>query len=79
MLGIAEEWHSYPQTWLRKAALLDLYFTEQYIYSMYWSITTMTTGKQTILTMSFYSITYPVINPSIQLSTKTNLPFSFGD
>jgi len=49
MLGIAEEWHSYPQTWLRKASLLDLYFTEQYIYSMYWSITTMTTGKQTIL------------------------------
>ncbi|KAL4495512.1 hypothetical protein ABPG72_020253 [Tetrahymena utriculariae] len=44
-LGLYEHNNGYPNTWLDKYGFTDLSQIEKYIYSLYWSITTMTTGK----------------------------------
>ncbi|KAL4449618.1 hypothetical protein ABPG74_007441 [Tetrahymena malaccensis] len=42
-LGVYEIQSGYSITWLEKFNMLELSYIEKYIYSMYWSITTMTT------------------------------------
>ncbi|KAL4468523.1 hypothetical protein ABPG74_005026 [Tetrahymena malaccensis] len=42
-LGVYENQNGYTTSWLDKYQFTDLSYLEQYIYSMYWSITTMTT------------------------------------
>ncbi|EAR90607.2 cyclic nucleotide-binding domain protein (macronuclear) [Tetrahymena thermophila SB210] len=42
-LGVYENQNGYSTSWLDKYQFSDLSYLEQYIYSMYWSITTMTT------------------------------------
>ncbi|KAL4449615.1 hypothetical protein ABPG74_007438 [Tetrahymena malaccensis] len=42
-LGSYEFQNGYQVSWLQKFDLLELTYLEKYVYSMYWSITTMTT------------------------------------
>ncbi|KAL4496093.1 hypothetical protein ABPG72_015515 [Tetrahymena utriculariae] len=57
-LGVYEHQNGYAISWLDKYQFTDLSYLEQYIYSMYWSITTMTTaqfkGKQINISLFFY-------------------------
>ncbi|KAL4495510.1 hypothetical protein ABPG72_020251 [Tetrahymena utriculariae] len=46
LLGSYEVQNGYQVSWLQKFNLLDLTYLEKYIYSMYWSITTMTTEQK---------------------------------
>ncbi|KAL4498693.1 hypothetical protein ABPG73_003490 [Tetrahymena malaccensis] len=45
-LGVYENQNGYTTSWLDKYQFTDLSYLEQYIYSMYWSITTMTTAEE---------------------------------
>ncbi|KAL4482067.1 hypothetical protein ABPG73_000591 [Tetrahymena malaccensis] len=45
-LGSYEFQNGYQVSWLQKFDLLELTYLEKYVYSMYWSITTMTTAQR---------------------------------
>ncbi|KAL4482065.1 hypothetical protein ABPG73_000589 [Tetrahymena malaccensis] len=45
-LGMYQIDNGYPISWLQKFELIELSYIQKYIYCMYWSITTMTTGIQ---------------------------------
>ncbi|KAL4493294.1 hypothetical protein ABPG73_007101 [Tetrahymena malaccensis] len=45
-LGQYEIQNGYSQSWIQKYDLKELTYQQQYIYSMYWSVTTMTTEQK---------------------------------
>ncbi|KAL4495238.1 hypothetical protein ABPG73_022283 [Tetrahymena malaccensis] len=45
-IGIQEIVNNYPTNWLDKIGISQQHYYEKYIYSIYWSITTMTTAQE---------------------------------
>ncbi|KAL4493292.1 hypothetical protein ABPG73_007099 [Tetrahymena malaccensis] len=74
-LGFYEIQNGYSVTWIQKYNLNELPYIQLYIYSMYWSVTTMTTElNDSIITIQRYLIRKNV-NASLQSRVRHYLRF----